>query len=110
MNKIKFKKQEYSYGLIRFCEPKNISPHKIASLYVKEMGYEGNDYQDYIDRTWRKFAAFVNESILKGKIEGAKNISVSNGSEEYKQQKRILFNSYPEDLRNWFVILKGADI
>jgi hypothetical protein len=97
----------YSYGLISFCERKQINIKETVDLFITTYNLTGTaGKQDIIDKNWKKFAAFVNEKLLKKEIKGV-NVSTSNGSEEEKSLRIQLFKQYPIELRIWWDIVKS---
>lgn len=103
---MKKRSQQYSYGLISFCERKKLDLPDVVNKFITKHGFTGIDKDQTITDNWQKFASFVNEGLLKGELKG-KSISVSNGSQERKQENIKAYARTPEYLRIWWQYIKS---
>ncbi len=102
---MKRKSAYWSYGLISFCEAKQLNLNEVVNAFIKEHKLIG-DKNDSVQRNWHKFAAFVNKGLLSGSIKG-KAISVSNGSQEQKQANRAAYSAVDPELKKWWQYMKS---
>ena len=102
---MKRKSAYWSYGLITFCEAKQLNLNEVVNAFIKENKFTG-DKNELVERHWQKFAAFVNKGLLSGSIKG-KPVSVSNGSQEQKQANREAYSKVPDELRKWWQYMKS---
>jgi hypothetical protein len=99
----------YNYGLIAFCTRKKLNLIQVVDMYVTEHQFPAKTHaekQSTIDRNWKKFAAWVNEKLNNKEIKG-ENVSTSNGSEEEKKLRRQQYAQYPQELKDWYKVLKA---
>lgn len=97
---MKRKSAYWSYGLITFCEAKQLNLNEVVNAFIKEYKLQG-DKNEAIQNNWQKFAAYVNKGLLSGSIKG-KAVSVSNGSQEQKQANREAYSAIDPELRKWW--------
>jgi hypothetical protein len=97
---MKRKSAYWSYGLISFCEAKQLNLNEVVNAFIKEYKLTG-DKDDAVANNWQKFAGYVNKGLLNGTIKG-RQVSVSNGSQEQKQANREAYATVSEDLRKWW--------
>lgn len=97
---MKRKNAYWSYGLITFCEAKQLNLNEVVNAFIKKYQLQG-DKDEAVEKNWQKFAGFVNKGLLDGSIKG-RAVSVSNGSQERKQANREAYSTVSEDLRKWW--------
>lgn len=95
----------WSYGLITFCNAKQLNLNEVVNAFIKKHQFKG-DKNELVEKHWHKFASFVNEGLLDGSIKG-KLVSVSNGSQEQKQANRVAYAKVPEHLKTWWQYIKS---
>jgi hypothetical protein len=101
-------KQEWSYGLIRFCQAKHLNIADTVNKFMLKNNLTGKDKDEVVNKNWQKFAAFVNAGILSGKLKGIP-VSVSNGSQEQKQENRKKYAAVDPELKRFWehIVNKG---
>ncbi len=108
MIKHPLERKGYNYGLIDFCTRKKLNLIHVVDLYINENGFPAKTHvekQAAITRNWKQFANWVNKKLINKEIKG-ENVSTSNGSEEEKKLRRQQYAQYPQELRDWYKVLK----
>lgn len=102
-----------NYGQQVFIKRKKLSTKEIANwLKDKPDAIVKGDFvvnaEELLTKNWKEFANWVNIGLIKGEIKG-KAVSLSNGSEEKKQEYREILSQLDKrvvELHSW---VKGKD-
>jgi hypothetical protein len=91
----------YYYGLVKFLQAKKLKSNECINAFLISEGITDftaknhNRVNEYIDKHWIKFAAFVDKSIKNGNIQG-KAVKLNTYYDEKAEWLRLVKNEFEE--------------